>query len=310
MLAFEDSKCFPKVSIIIATHNRAEFLREAINSVLVQSFKDFELIIIDDGSTDDTQMMVSNLSDQRIKYFFQHNQGRSVARNAGIRIANGRYITFLDSDDLYLSNKLDLQVNYLDKHPETGMIYTSAHCIDSVGNFIKHKYMATLSGFLYNKIAFFVPLTITLPTVMIRREILLKAGAFDDKMHRFEDTDMWRRISKLARIDAIADYTCKLRTHSENVLSSQDPQNIVQSLHYYAQKILNEDNEISMSTRQVGIGNLYYHYASAMKRVQNWDNYTNELLRHAYRYRPIHRVRDKVNSVLIFVKTLFRGRLS
>jgi len=309
MLPIDESKNYsPKVSVIIATYNREKYLKVAIASVLQQTYVNFELIIIDDGSTDNTLKLVKNFSDPRMNYIYQNNKGRSSARNRGISIAKGQYITFLDSDDLYLPTKLALQVNYMDNHPEVGMIYTSAYCIDEAGDFIRHKYKAKASGSIYKKIAFFVPVTITLPTVMIRREILTKIGGFDENMNRFEDTDMWRRISKITRIDAINSYTCKLRTHADNALVSQNPKKLVQSLHYYAQKILKEDNQESLLARHAGIGNFYYHYAHSMKSVPHWDNFVKELLECAFIYWPLTRIRIRIDNILIYIKNVLRGR--
>jgi glycosyltransferase involved in cell wall biosynthesis len=257
----------PKVSVIIPTYNHKKFISEAIQSVLDQTFRDFELIIIDDGSTDGTANVVNSFSDGRIKYVYQSNCGRSYARNRALNIASGRYITFLDSDDLYLPDKLQLQVDFLDTHPEFGMVYTSAYCMDEAGILLNDSYMATVSGQIYKDIAFYVPVTITLPTVMARREVFDKVGGFDEKMERFEDTDMWRRIAKEYLVGAIPDFTCKLRTHSDNALSGQDPRKIEAAIKFYINKIFSEDSSISLEIRRNGASKLYYHYAIALFSV-------------------------------------------
>ena len=162
----------PTVSVIIPTFNRAEFICSAIKSVLKQTYSDFELIVVDDGSTDDTGLRVRQLNDSRLKYIWQPNHGRSHARNRAILEAKGSFIAFLDSDDLYLPEKLALQVDYFNQHPEVSMIYTSAYCINEAGNRLPETYEATVSGHIYQDIAFFRPVTITLPTVMVRRKVL------------------------------------------------------------------------------------------------------------------------------------------
>lgn len=280
----------PYVSIIIATFNREKLLREAIHSVFAQTYQNFELIIIDDGSTDNTSSMIKEFTDSRLHYQHLPNQGRSKARNVGLSLAKGKYITFLDSDDLYHPEKLALQTAYLDAHPETGMIYTSAYCIDETGNLLKHQYEAIYSGNIYKSIAFFVPVTITLPTVMVRREVIDKAGNFDENMHRFEDTDLWRRISKVTRIDAINEYTCKLRTHSDNHLLAQNPKQLVKAIHYYAKKIIHEDKKLLTAFElHKGLGGLYHYYASAMLTVPGWEHFGKKLLNRAYHYWPLHK---------------------
>jgi glycosyltransferase involved in cell wall biosynthesis len=110
------------VSVIIPTHNRAALLAEAIDSVLQQTFSDFELIIVDDGSTDDTPQVVAAYDDPRIVYIRQDGQERGAARNRGVAAAHGEFITFLDDDDWFLPHKLAVQVPYLQANPEVGMV--------------------------------------------------------------------------------------------------------------------------------------------------------------------------------------------
>ncbi|MFS8137094.1 MAG: glycosyltransferase family 2 protein [Thermomonas sp.] len=274
----------PCVSVIIPTYNRAHFVADAVASVLTQDFPDFEVIVVDDGSTDPTAAAMAQFNDPRLVFVQQENRGRSQARNRALEMARGRYIAFLDSDDLYMPGKLALQVDYLERHPDVGMVYTSAHCVDYSGRLLEERYIASVSGWIYKSIAFFRPVTITLPTVMARRELFARAGGFDEKMHRFEDTDMWRRISKLARIDAIPAFTCRLRTHAENSLAAQDPEQIVQALDYYVGKITAEDASMGALTLRRGIGRLYYYYGRAFLTVPEWTLTARKMLRTAYGY--------------------------
>ena len=260
----------PRVSVIIPTYNRAGLLRAAIDSVLAQTFSDLELLVVDDGSTDDTQAMMRDFNDPRILYIRQENKGRSAARNVALARARGAYIAFLDSDDTYLPEKLALQVRYMDAHPDTGMVYTSAHCVDTAGKPLARDYIASVSGHIYRDIAFFRPVTITLPTVMVRRALLERTGGFDEAMHRFEDTDMWRRLSKLTVIDAMPAFTCNLLTHPGNSLAAQDPKAIMASLRYYAVKIKREDRAMGCITRRAGLSGLYYYYGRAFMSVPAW----------------------------------------
>lgn len=276
----------PKVSVIIPTYNRQDFILEAINSVLSQDFLDFELIIVDDGSTDETSSRIATIQDPRLSYILQDNQGRSHARNRALEVARGQYIAFLDSDDAYLSDKLDIQVSYMDANPSVGMIYTSARCIDENGHELTERYIASVSGRIYRHIAFFRPVTITLPTVMIRRDLFAQVGGFDENMSRFEDTDMWRRLSKATDIYAMAAETCLLRTHSENSLSSQNPTVIMSSIDYYAGKIKREDTELSPWEARKGLGGLYLYYGRAFMTVPGWEDMGRKMLSVAFAYWP------------------------
>ena len=267
----------PIVSVIIPTFNRGQFIGAAIQSVINQTYDQFEIIVVDDGLTDHTSEIINSLGSD-IKYIYQTNQGRSKARNVALGIATGKYIAFLDSDDLYLPNKLQLQVNYLDSHPEIGMVYTSAYCMDDNGDFLREIYDARISGRIYNQIAFFVPVTIALPTVMVRREVLDAIGTFDENMERFEDTDLWRRISKDYTIGAIGEFTCSLRTHQGNILNNQNPTKIAKSLEYYICKVRLDDVNRNRISRLKGISNLYEYYGAAMMTVPAWRKFGYVLL--------------------------------
>lgn len=282
----ETIKSYPTVSVILPTYNRAKYIGQAISSILSQDYTDFEIIVVDDGSTDETQTVVGDLKDSRIRYVYQQNQGRSNARNLALQLALGRYIAFLDSDDLYLQNKLTKQVQFLDANPEVGMVYTSALCIDNEGHPLDDRYTASVSGKIYKSIAFFRPVTITLPTVMVRADVINQAGGFDERMDRFEDTDMWRRISKITIIQAMPENTCALRTHVENSLAKQNSNAIIDALHYYSSKILVEDIDIPLVVRHRGLGGLYYYYGNALLTVPQWTEEGRTLLRLAFRYWP------------------------
>ena len=272
------------VSVIIPTYNRADFIGASIRSVLEQTYTNLELIVVDDGSTDDTGSVIAAFSDPRFRYIRQPNRGRSNARNHALSLAKGKYITFLDSDDMYLPDKVQTQVSYLRSHPGTGMIYTSAHCVDAQGEMLPNKYKASVSGLIYENIAFFTPVTITLPTVMTYKDVFDHVGGFDEQMYRFEDTDMWRRISKYCRIDAMQEYTCLLRTHDDNSLLNQKPDQIAAALDYYAQKILREDTEIDISIRRKGVANLYRYYVHAFMSLPQFSTTGKKLLEIARTY--------------------------
>lgn len=286
----------PLVSVLIPTFNREKFIGEAIESVLEQTFQDFEIIVVDDGSTDRTAEVIKSFPADKLIYIHQPNRGRSNARNHALSLAKGRYIAFLDSDDLYLPGKLELQVSYLEDHPEAGMVYTSAYCVDEHGISMNHYYLANVSGWIYKQIAFYVPVTITLPTVMVRREVIDKVGVFDEKMERFEDTDIWRRISKCFFIGAISEPTCKLRTHAENSLQGQDPQKIIHALLYYVNKIFKDDKSISILLRHKGAATLYRHYGQAMMTNSSWVRFGRTLLFKSLSYWPF-----SLSALLLYV---------
>lgn len=284
------------VSVIIPTYNRANLLNKGVESVLRQTFSDFEIIIVDDGSTDCTKEVVSRFQDDRIVYVCQANQGRSAARNRALDIARGKYIAFLDSDDEYLDTKLADQVAYMESHQQIGMVYTSAECIDEQDRLLRGRtYKANCAGKIYKQVAFFRPVTITLPTVMLRREVLDAVGRFDTQMERFEDTDLWRRIAKRFDVGAMQQITCRLRTHSDNVLTTQNVTQIVSSIEYYVAKILREDTDVDAAFLNRGAAGLYEYYGKAILTAPGWCAHGVYLMRRAIHFSPLR------SPIIIFV---------
>jgi glycosyltransferase involved in cell wall biosynthesis len=261
----------PRVSIIIPTYNRANFLGEAVASALGQDYRQIEVIVIDDGSTDDTKKVLETFKDQRLVCTHQENAGRSRARNRAIAMARGQYITFLDSDDYYLPSKVGTQVAFLDANPQFGMVYMSAFCVDDGRHALNLTYRASISGRIYPQIAFYHPHTITLPNVMVRKEILEQVGVFDEAMQRFEDTDLWRRISKITPIAGIDEIGCHIRTHAGNTLQSCNPATIESAINYYAAKIRAEDTDVDPLVVGAGVRRLYEFYARAMYTVKAFE---------------------------------------
>lgn len=197
----------PKITVVIPTYNRAELLLRAVMSVLSQTFQDFELIIVDDGSTDDTDRIVKKMKreDSRILYIKQENQGASVARNSGIKEARGKYIAFIDSDDEWLPNKLEKQIEIFNESsvPNLGFVGSNkmVYQLDENKNVIskkdlyKHRFPRNQNEFsLEDFLSFRTPVSPT--NVLILRKALFDVGLFDSKCPPHEDYDLWIRLKK------------------------------------------------------------------------------------------------------------------
>ena len=184
----------PWVSIIIPTYNRRDFLREAIRSVLEQSFRDFELIVVDDGSDDGTREMIQREFPGLLTYLYQENQGVSRARNRGLKLAQGEFVAFLDSDDLWLPRKLERQMAFMQSQPKAQICYTDEIWIRrGVRVNPKKKKHAKYSGWIYPRC---LPLCIISPSsALMRRGLLEEVGGFDEELPVCEDYDLWLRIS-------------------------------------------------------------------------------------------------------------------
>jgi glycosyltransferase involved in cell wall biosynthesis len=187
----------PKVSVIIPTYNRGIFLKEAIVSVLNQRYQDFELIVIDDGSSDCTQEIVQKYP--RVIYKYQSRSGVSKARNEGIKIAQGEYIAFLDSDDLWDRNKLWRQMEVMKEGWKIS--YTDEIWLREGVRVNPKKKHRKYSGFIFDKL---LPLCIISPSsCMIKREVLEDVGYFDETLPVCEDYDLWLRIGRKYEIKFI-----------------------------------------------------------------------------------------------------------
>jgi glycosyltransferase involved in cell wall biosynthesis len=190
----------PKVSVIIPTYNCAEYITQAIKSVLDQTYQDFELIVIDDGSTDNTRALLEPYLGSII-YRFQKNQGESVARNEGIEIAQGKYIAFLDADDWWVSSKLEQQVAAMDASPEAVLSYSYCFMVDAQGGLSKFRGSQYLGEGETGLSSVFERLVlgccIANPgTVLVRKDILQQTTLFDPTIQWGEDWDLWIQLSQ------------------------------------------------------------------------------------------------------------------
>jgi glycosyltransferase involved in cell wall biosynthesis len=218
----------PRVSVLIPTHNYARFLGEAIQSVLDQTYKDFELIIVDDGSMDNTREIFENFNDPRIRYICQDHLGVSAAHNTGLKACRGEYITGLSGDDLYLPQNLEKKVKLLDSRPDAGLVCSDAYVFDNSTGATLCKLWhdpkrsnpsfdpvkasrQPLKEFLHW--GFFIMLQAT----MLRRQVFTAVGGFDESLPTHEDWDLIIRIVQRFRIEVIDEPLLKLRRHNANL---------------------------------------------------------------------------------------------
>ncbi|MDP6673510.1 MAG: glycosyltransferase, partial [Gammaproteobacteria bacterium] len=184
----------PLISIVVPAHNAATTIKETIDSVLRQTLTDFELLIIDDGSTDDTVKIVANITDSRVHCFSFANEGPSAARNRGIERTTGEFVAFLDADDLWLPGKLAAQVDALRRNPDAALAFSWSDSIDEAGTFLKKGNHVPPEDSVYEQLIVWNFLD-NGSTPMIRRKTLSGAGAFDEGLRYGEDWDMWLRLA-------------------------------------------------------------------------------------------------------------------
>ena len=219
----------PYITVIIPAYNSGKFISQAVQSVLEQDCAPYEVLVIDDGSTDDTKAVLSQF-DKSIKYFYQENRGPSSARNMGINMAKGEYIAFLDADDLWAPGKLEVQLEFLESHRDIGLVFSDIEqfdeekilerpCIaEQVFEPGKATQVPLREAFVKLLIKNFIPTN----TVMVRRECFKKAGLFDEGLRIVEDRDMWLRIAAHFKVARIPLVLCKRRLHGSNISGDQE----------------------------------------------------------------------------------------
>lgn len=212
-----------KVSVIIPTFNRAAYLTEAVDSVLGQTFRDFELVVVDDGSTDDTVERMKGYG-ARVRYLYQQTRGPAAARNKGIEASTGELIAFLDSDDMWLPEKLAKQEAFFRTNPSLGLVATAYGCIQPGDGFVKQDVLSpeelrrVRRSHYRNYFA--------TSTVMLRRDCLEKVGMFDESLHFAEDWDMWIRVLNRYDFAYIGEILTKYRQHGSNVTVTAFEKNV------------------------------------------------------------------------------------
>jgi glycosyltransferase involved in cell wall biosynthesis len=212
----------PKVSVIIPTHNRAKILPLAVKSVLHQTFQDFEIIIVDDASQDNTEEVIRGFRDNRIKYFRREmSGGDAVARNLGIVNSEGEYLAFLDDDDEWFPKKLQRQVTLIESsQPVVGGVYTGQVNIDGTNGKILSIRLGDKKGNLFNELL--GGFRFSTSSVMVKKECFHQIGLFDENIPYNSDFDMWVRISKNFQFECIEEPLTKYYIHATKLSTNFD----------------------------------------------------------------------------------------
>jgi glycosyltransferase involved in cell wall biosynthesis len=209
-----------RVSVIIPAYNYGRFLGEAIQSVLDQTFQDWELIVVDDGSTDNTREVVTAFADPRIHYVYQQNQGNPAARNAALKLVTGEYVAFLDADDVWFPEKLEKQVAQLDSLPPTvGLVYADVYLFNHedgtiIGRFFQGR--TPPRGRIFRELLDAEGWFISDTGSLIRREVFQRVGLYDESFSWYEDWEMWVRIAAAYEVEALDEPLARCRRHSAN----------------------------------------------------------------------------------------------
>lgn len=205
----------PKVSVIMPVYNGEKYIEQAIDSVLSQSFRDFELIVVDDGSTDRSAEIVGSYRDTRVRYVTNPcNLGLAAARNRGIEVSNGEYLAWLDCDDISLPNRLLKQVALLDEYPNIGLCGTWVRTLGLESEQVWQ--YPTNPSFVRSRMLFDDPLATS--AAMVRRDCLSAEDLrFDARFPLAEDYDLWERVSRTNGVCNIAEVLTVYRIHPNQI---------------------------------------------------------------------------------------------
>lgn len=233
----------PKVSVVMSVYNGAEYLSEAIDSILAQTFPDFELIIIDDASSDDSQAIINGYTDKRIRLLInESNLGLPASLNKGIRYAQGKYIVRMDSDDISLPDRIEKQVRFMDAHPDIAASSGNYYMIDSFGNISKNIFGRIRSHKMNEKMLqryALIPSPLVHPAAIIRKEVFDKGVAYNEKYKAAQDYDLWLNIWEKYKLGNIKDIILKYRVHSKSISKKKKERQLSNAYEIFLKHIEN-----------------------------------------------------------------------
>ncbi|MDP3704046.1 MAG: glycosyltransferase [Candidatus Omnitrophota bacterium] len=256
----------PTVSVITPTYNRAALVREAIESILAQTFADWEAVVVDDGSTDSTPEILRDYArrDPRIRVARQNNQGLTAARNHGLRLAQGEFIAFLDDDDLWLPEKLHVQVAFMRTHPQAALSYSRFYLLGSRNG--GQPVYPKRPGMTYRELV--QGNFIQVPTVMVRRNGLDAVGEFSPAYRGAQDFDLWLRIARRYPIGFIDQPLACYRKHGANMTAKLVP---MYEERIAVLKTIRPDRRLGVTRALVHRQIAMYHYRMARLHLDGRD---------------------------------------
>jgi glycosyltransferase involved in cell wall biosynthesis len=247
----------PLISVVIPAYNAEKYLEETLASVRAQTFQDYEILVVDDGSTDRTVQIASDYDD--VQLLLQQNRGSAAARNTGIRAASGAYVAFLDADDIWLPSKLEKQVAYLQAHPRIEWSYTDASVFDMrtgrticrIGRRIRLHEGEILRPLLLRS---FIPSA----TPVVKKTALMEAGLFDESRERrfAEDWSMWLRIAERHAVKLIDEPLAMIRMHADNRSRLADPFERYRSARAILEQIMERNPDVAAGVRFRALTNI------------------------------------------------------
>lgn len=280
----------PIVSVVIPTYNHERYIAEALDSVLAQTYKDYEVIVVDDGSTDNTREVVKSYGDA-VRYIYQQNKRMSAARNTGIRAAQGEYIAFLDSDDTWYPQKLEKQMKLFELYPTAGLINGGCVYVDVRGNTIATICRKDLNDrdTLFHALLLNNVLSGGSSNAVIKKECFELVGLFDENLKATaEDWDMWWRIFTKYDIRFAEECLVKILVKDNSVCSAINIAQMLPDELRMLDKLFSISSlKINLFDRRMAVSHRYFSAAWASKQIGDKNNARKYVMKSLI-HNPIH----------------------
>lgn len=278
----------PTVSVILPTYNAAPYVQEAVESVLTQTFNDFELLVIDDGSTDGTVDTVRGFNDERIELIHRDGSGITGALNHGITEASGTYIARQDGDDRSAPERFEMQVEFLERNPDVGLVGTATDIIDESGRVVDRRHVLehpSVDDLLEHN-------HYVHGSVMMRRNAVEAVGGYDETFEYTEDYDLWLRIADEYAVRNIDEFLYALRLRSDSIYGSELFE--VKLWELFAKKRFTEDIDDELRARIDSRGDVTPLYESLSHSEQT--NLHREVGKELLRYHESESAREHLSE--------------
>jgi glycosyltransferase involved in cell wall biosynthesis len=289
------------VSVIIPVYNGEKTIRQTIESVLNQSFSLIEVIVINDGSTDRTLEIVNSIIDSRLKTFSYNNAGTSVSRNRGLSHASGDFVAFIDADDLWTSNKIELQLKALEDNSQANVAYSWTDYIDLDGKFFKPGRRPTNTGDVYSKMLLYNFLE-NGSNPLVRKESFTKVGYFEQSCAPAEDWDMWLRLAGEYEFVAVPEVQILYRV-TMNSLSTNLKRQEAASLKVIERAFLHPKAESLQHLKKRTLAEIYQYLmfkALEAPAQKHTSGIATQFFWHCLRYNPAFLKQIRLTLVVIW----------
>lgn len=264
----------PLVSVIVPNYNYERYLREAIDSALAQTYPHIEIIVVDDGSQDNSREILKSYGD-KIRTFVQQNAGVSAARNNGVKNCSGKYVAFLDADDVWLPQKIEKQVELFEREKDLGLVHVGVEEFDANGNTLK-KRLEGMSGDVSQEFLLFErPVVLGGGSgLMLPREVFDEVGGFDLNLQTSADWDLFYRVSRNYKLGFVPEVLLRYRMHGSNMHGNIE--RMEREMLYGFEKAFRENLSDLQSIKRKAYGNLHKTLAGSYFHAGKYGNFLRQ----------------------------------